>query len=101
MIRKIQIVFVFLLVGVYIKFFDARFINSSLLNYLLFLFLILVVAISVPYLSFLRRGFILPIQLLIASVLVSVVMANMYWDQSLMESVIATAPYLVFMLFFF
>lgn len=99
--RKIQIFLVFLLTGIYIKLFDARFINESVLNYLLFFTLIVVVAISLPYIIVKNRGFVFPIQLLIASILFSIVMSNLYWDQDILDSLIVTAPFLIFMLFFY
>lgn len=101
MIRKIQIGVVFLLMGIYIKFFDARFINETLLRYLLFLTLIIVVAISIPYIAPKNRGFVFPVQLLLGAVLLSVLMANLYWDQNLLDGLIATAPYLILLFFFF
>ena len=99
--RKIQIFLVFLLTGIYIKLFDARFINESVLNYLLFFTLIVVVAMSLPYIIVKNRGFVFPIQLLIASILFSIVMSNLYWDQDILDSLIVTAPFLIFMLFFY
>ena len=99
--RKLEIAFVFLLVIISIKFFDARFLNDSILNYLLFLTLIFTVVISVPYVVPENRGFVFPVQLLLGSMFISIIMAGLYWDQSLLDSLIAIAPYLIFFFFFY
>ncbi len=101
MMRQLEIVFVFLLIIISLKFFDAQFLNDSILNYLLFLTLIVSVVISVPYLAPAIKGFVFPIQLLLASMLISIFMAGLYWEQSLLNSFIATAPYLIFFFFFY
>ena len=99
--RQLEIAFVFVLILISLKFFDARFLNDSFLNYLLFLTLIFTVVISVPYVVPPNKGFVFPVQLLLFSMFVSIIMAGLYWDQSLIDSLIATAPYLVFFFFFF
>jgi hypothetical protein len=99
--RQLEIAFVFLLVIISFKFFDARFLNDSILNYLLFLTLIISVIISVPYVLPPIKGFVFPVQLLLGSMLISIIMAGLYWDQSLLDSLIAIAPYLIFFFFFY
>jgi hypothetical protein len=99
--RQLEIAFVFLLVIISLKFFDARFLNDSALNYLLFLTLIITIIISVPYVLPRNKGFVFPIQLLLASMFISIIMAGLYWDQSLVDSLIAIAPYLIFFFFFY
>ncbi len=101
MTRKLQIIFISFLLLVSIKFFDAQFIDDSLINYALYLFTIVAVAISIPYIVPKNRGFVFVIQLLLISFVVSIFMANIFWDQSLVQSIIATAPYLVVIFFFF
>lgn len=98
--RQLEIAFVFLLVIISFKFFDARFLNDSILNYLLFLTLIITVIISVPYVLPPNKGFVFPVQLLLVSMFISIIMAGLYWDQSLLDSLIAIAPYLIFFFFF-
>ncbi len=99
--RQLEIAFVFLLVIISLKFFDARFLNESILNYLLFLTLIITVTISVPYVLPPNKGFVFPVQLLLGSMFISIIMAGLYWDQSLLDSLIAVAPYLIFFFFFY
>ena len=99
--RQLEIAFVFLLVIISFKFFDARFLNDSILNYLLFLTLIITVIISVPYVLPPNKGFVFPVQLLLMSMFISIIMAGLYWDQSLLDSLIAIAPYLIFFFFFY
>ncbi len=100
--RLIEISFVSLLIIISIKFFDARFLNESILNYLLFISLVFTVVISIPYIiPRSNKGFVFPVQLLLGSIVISIIMAGLYWDQSLKDSLIAIAPYLIFIFFFF
>ena len=98
---RIQICFVFLLVVVSIKFFDARFLNESMLNYLQYLMMLAAVVISIPYVAPRIRGFVFPVQLLLFSFLISVLMAYIYWNQEIKDGLIATAPYFMFIFFFY
>ena len=99
--RHFEIAFVFLLIIISLKFFDARFLDNSLLNYLLFLTLIVTVFISVPYVLPTNKGFVFPVQLLLIAMFISIIMAGLYWDQSLLDSLIAVAPYLIVFVFFY
>jgi len=99
--KQLEIVFVFMLIIISLKFFDARFLNESILNYLLFLTLIAVVIVSVPFVVPTNKGFVFPVQLLLGSITFSIIMAGLFWDQSLLDSLIATAPYLIFCFFFY
>jgi hypothetical protein len=99
--RQLEIAIVFLLIIILLKFFDARFLNESIVNYLLFLTLICTVFISVPYVVPRNKGFVFPVQLFLASMFVSIIMSGLFWDQSLQDSLIATAPYLIFFFFFY
>ncbi|MBI6116597.1 hypothetical protein [Salegentibacter maritimus] len=99
--RHFEIAFVFLLIIISLKFFDARFLDNSLLNYLLFLTLIVTVFISVPYVLPTNKGFVFPVQLLLIAMFISIIMAGLYWDQSLLDSLIAVAPYLIVFIFFY
>ncbi|MGB5555907.1 MAG: hypothetical protein WBM83_14720 [Flavobacteriaceae bacterium] len=101
MTKQQQIVFVFTLVIVSLKFFDAHFLNETLVNYSLFLMILFTVFISVPYVIPENKGFVFPVQLFLASVLVSVLMSYQYWDQPLKDGLLATAPYLILILFFY
>jgi len=99
--RQLEIVFVFMLIIISLKFFDARFLNDSILNYLLFLTLIVVLVVSLPFVVPHNKGFVFPVQLLLASIFFSVIMGGLFWDQSLLDSLIAIAPYLIFCFFFY
>lgn len=99
--RQLEIALVFLLVIISLKFFDAQFFDASIVRYLLFLALIGAVLISVPYVIPRNKGFVFPIQLLLISFFISVIMAGLFWDQNLVDSLIATAPYLIFFFFFY
>lgn len=99
--RQLEIVFVFMLIIISLKFFDARFLNDSILNYLLFLTLIVVLLVSLPFVVPPNKGFVFPVQLLLASIFFSIIMGGLFWDQSLLDSLIAIAPYLIFCFFFY
>jgi len=99
--KQLQVLLVILVIIVSFKFFDAQFINPSIVNYSLYICLIGVVIISLPYVAPLNKGFVFPVQLLFISFIISIIMANLYWDQSLKDSVIATMPYFVVIFFFY
>ncbi len=99
--RILQIAFVCLLTLVSLKFFDAKFINASIVNYAQYACILGAVVLSVPYILPKNRGFVFPVQLLLFSFLVSILMAFQYWDQSLKDGVFATIPYLLVFFFFF
>ncbi|WP_273566616.1 hypothetical protein [Maribacter halichondriae] len=101
MTRKLQIIFIFFLVLVSIKFFDAQFIDDSIIHYALYLYTIMAVAVSIPYIVPKNRGFVFPVQLLFVSFMISIFMAYLFWEQSAVHSMIATAPYLVVIFFFY
>jgi len=99
--RSLQIAFVCLLTMVSLKFFDAKFINASIVNYAQYACILGAVLVSVPNMLPKNRGFVFPVQLLLFSFLFSIVMAYQYWDQSLMDGLFATIPYLLLFFFFF
>lgn len=99
--RHLEIALVFLLIIISLQIFDARFLNDTIVRYLLFLTLIGTVIISVPYVLPRSKGFVFPIQLLLVSMCISIIMAGLYWDQNIVDSLIATAPYLIFFFFFY
>lgn len=99
--KWLKISSIIILVLISIKFFDANFLNKSLVNYIQYLALIIVMVISVPYVLPKNKGFVFPIQLMLVSFLISILMAYQYWNQGFKDSFIATAPYFIFLLFFF
>src|ERR1035437_3742421 len=100
MIKHIQILFVFLLVVVSFRFFEARFLNESFTNYLVFLYALSAIALSMPYAFPKRIGFVFPIQLIVLSMIISIVMARISWGQSFMDSIIVTVPLMLWVFFF-
>jgi len=101
MIKSISILFIFLLVVVSFRFFDARFINESFTNYSVYLFSICTIALSVQYLFPPRIGFVLPVQLILFSIMISIVMAKLSWDQSIKDGIVASIPLMLWILFFY
>ena len=101
MTKPLQVLFVFLLVVVSFHFFDARFLNKSFTNYTVFYYSLVAIIISIPHVFIKRIGFVLPVQLICLSMLVSVVMAKIFWGQSLMDSIIVTVPLMLWIFFFY
>ena len=101
MTKPLQVLFVFLLVVVSFHFFDARFLNKSFTNYTVFYYALVAIIISIPHIFIKRIGFVLPVQLICLSMLVSVVMAKIFWGQSLMDSIIVTVPLMLWIFFFY
>ena len=101
MIKHIQILFVFLLVVVSFRFFEARFLNESFTNYLVVLYVLSAIALSMPYAFPKRIGFVFPIQLIVLSMIISIVMARISWGQSLKETILVTVPLMLWFFFFY
>lgn len=101
MTKPLQVLFVFILVVVSFRFFDAQLLNKSFTNYFVFLYVLCTITISIPYIFPPRIGFIFPIQLIILSMMISIVMANISWEQNLSDSLIATVPLMLWFLFFY
>ena len=101
MTKPLKVLFVFLLVVVSFRFFDARFLNKSFMNYTVFYYSLVAIIISIPHVFIKRIGFVLPVQLICLSMLVSVVMAKIFWGQSLMDSIIVTVPLMLWIFFFY
>jgi len=99
--RYLQVLLVFLLVVISFHFFEAWFLKDKLAKYIVFFSLSGAIAISVPYLMPKQDGFVLPVQLIVLSILLSMFMAYLSWDQGLMDSIIETVPYLIWIVFFY
>lgn len=100
--KYLQIAFIFVIVALSIRFFDCRVINKSFINYSNLLACVLVICISAPF--FLRKqksGFILPVQLIVVAIAFSFFMANISWYQKFTDSLTITAPYLLWIFFFY
>jgi hypothetical protein len=95
------LIFLFCLVPFYLKFFEARFLNSSFLNVSSFLFCCIVIVVSAKKIFLKSRHFSLPVRTILCSTVFSMFMAYSIWNQSFFESLISTAPYMIWILFFF
>jgi hypothetical protein len=103
---RFKIFILFFLVVVSLNFFESKYLTTtpSLKNMVLyFRFLCLggMIALSVPFAFRKSQGFVLPIQLLFLSMLISIFMAYSSWDQSVMKSTFATVPYMLWLFFFY
>ena len=99
--NKLSIIFIFLLVPFSLKFFDATFINSMILNYSFILFIWIAIFLSIQYFFKSKSTFSFPIYLIFFSILFSMIMAYYSWDQSFFFSFIETSQYMIWPLFFF
>lgn len=99
--KKAQLLFLFFIVLISLRFFDATFLNKSFVNNIVFFTLLFIAFLSTFYFFQKQRGFVLPVQLIIVSIIISILPAHLSWGQSFKDSIIATSPYLVWMLFFY
>lgn len=99
--NKLSLIFLFLLVPFSLKFFDATFISSSILNYSFILFIWISIFLSVPYFFKSKSTFSFPVYLIFFSIVFSMVMAYYSWDQSFFFSLVETSQYMIWPLFFF
>ncbi|MBD3627943.1 hypothetical protein [Cyclobacterium sp.] len=97
---KLPIVFLVLLVIISLNFFDAKFINPKMVNYLEFLAVLGTVLVSSIYMFDRKDGFVLPVQLISFSIIFSMVMALFSWGQGLKDSLLETSQYMLWPLFF-
>ncbi|MFO7824612.1 MAG: hypothetical protein R6V72_11800 [Cyclobacterium sp.] len=98
--EKLPIVFLLLLVIVSLNFFDAKFINPKIVNYLEFVAVLGTVLISSLYLFDRKGGFVLPVQMISFSIILSMVMALFSWGQGFKDSLLETSQYMLWPLFF-
>lgn len=101
MTKKHHKVFVFLVVLVAIRFFGATFINSTITNSMELLLACGVIFLSMPHILPTRSAFVLPIQLMVFSIGLSVVMAYISWGQGIKASLIVTLPLMLWVFFFY
>ena len=101
MIKRVQILFIFVLVIVSFRFFDASFINEQFVNYFVFLFVLSAILLSIPFFFIRPEGFVLPIQLIVLSMLVSVFIAYISWGQGFIYSIMGIVPMLLWIFFFY
>lgn len=101
MVHHFRNIFIFVLVIVSMKFFEARFFPGDLTTYIQFFGILGSIAISIPYVFAKRAGFVFPVQLLFFSILLSGLMAKIFWDQGITDTIKATLPYLLWIFFFY
>lgn len=102
MAKKLERIFIFILVVISFNFFEARvFDNNTNVLYARYLIMVIAIILSFPYLLNKISGFVFPIQMIFASILFSVIMANFSWGQSLFSSFLATIPFMLWIFFFY
>ncbi len=99
--KFLQVLIVFLMVIFSLRFFEATFLNQSVVNYLVFSFLIISIIISLRYFFVKRRLFVLPVQMIVVSMIFSLVMAYASWGQSYADSLVVITPYMIWAFFFY
>ncbi|MEJ1222847.1 hypothetical protein [Sediminicola sp. 1XM1-17] len=99
--RRLLIVFTVILVIISINLFDLKMLLDGWFKYIRFLFLLFTAVISLPYLFQFKGVFVLPLQLITISIILSLLMAYYTWDQGIMDSLISTTPYLIWVFYFF
>ncbi|SHN02116.1 hypothetical protein SAMN04488057_105259 [Cyclobacterium lianum] len=98
--EKITIVYIILLVIISLNFFDATFLNPTLVNYLDFIAVMGTVLVSARYMFDRKGGLVLPVQIIALSIVFSMVMAYYSWGQGFKDSMVETYQYMLWFLFF-
>lgn len=101
MIKRLRIIFVFLMVLIAFRFFDARFLNKHGINMIVYLFYAAAFILSLFHFSLKREGFVLPVQLIVISIITSIFMANQFWGQNIKNTLIVTIPFMTWIFFFY
>ena len=99
--KKAQLLFLFFLALFAFRFFDAHFIDKSFINISSFAYSLVAVLISIPYFLSKRNVFVLPVQMMVVGIILSMLMAYVSWGQDIKDSLIETVPYLMWIFFFF
>lgn len=99
--RHLQILLVFVLVIASFNFFEAQFLPEGLVRYVQFGFVFLAILLSAPFAFPKWEGFVFPLQLLVLSIVLSIGLSHLFWSQSIMDSVKATVPLLLWLFVFY
>ena len=83
-----------------LKFFDATFVPSQVLNYVNYVLIAGSFLLALPQLVGARGGFAGVVRLIVVSILFSASMAYLVWGQGLSASLFETLPYLAWIYFF-
>lgn len=97
---KKKIFFLFFLVLFSLKLFDSIYVREGVLKYITYGYILFGILISLPYFFKYKGGFVLPVQIISVSIVISIFMAYFSWGQSLSYSA-TTIPYLIWFLFFY
>lgn len=84
-----------------IRFFEPAFVNDSILNYLQYLGILVAIVFSIPHLIKPPFKFNLAIYILLGSIVFSIFMAVIFWDQSIKNTILATFEYFIIFFYFF
>ncbi|MCE7053273.1 hypothetical protein LZF95_01205 [Algoriphagus sp. AGSA1] len=98
--KYLQAIVAFVIILLSLKFFEVRFLGDLIGIKIPFLFVFVLVLISIRYFFACKGAFVLPVQLLTFSMLFSVVSAYLIWQQGLMDSLVRTIPLTVVPVFF-
>ena len=98
--QRLQGLLIFLLVILSLNFFFAKFVSTSVLKNICYAYMLGAIMLSVPRSFKMGSGFILPVQLISISVLLSIFLAQISWKQDL-TYFSSTIPYLLWVVFFY
>ncbi len=101
MSKYIQVLFIFCLVLISLNFFDSKFLDITVIKYVRYIYIIFVITISLPFFFSAKGGFVLPLQLITLSIILSIIFTNLTWRQPLSFSILAALPYLLWPVFFY
>ncbi|GAB4031178.1 hypothetical protein [Spirosoma jeollabukense] len=93
-------IFIFILVLVSLKVFDAVIANQGLLKNACYGYMLLTILLSLPYFFSYKGGFVLPVQLICLAIVISLFMAHYTWGQGIEYSA-TTIPYAMWFAFFY
>src|ERR1700760_4867003 len=95
-----KIIFLFFLILFSLKCFDATFAQTGIWKYITYGYMLVMILASLPFFLKYKGKFILPVQLICAAILFSILMASYSWGQSLAYSA-TVIPYLMWFAFFY
>ncbi|WP_164076159.1 hypothetical protein [Flavimarina sp. Hel_I_48] len=92
--------FIFVLILCSLLFFSAKFAMSGILKNFAYAYMLFAVILSLPYFFRYSKGYVFPIQIICVSILMSIFMSFINWDQDLGDS-LSAVPYLIWFVFFY
>ena len=101
LIKPFQILLVSLLVVCSFHFFEAKFLGKAFVYYLPFFYVSFAIAISIPFFITQREGFVLPVQLIVLAMVISMVFAHLSWGQGFTNCLLGTIPMMLWVFFFY